>query len=330
METDTVSTQEIQERQSEEGSSHNTKLANTVLVATSTANYKDNTDGHTIEQDLELDRLAIIQQYQNSQELSTRVVEYIREANRSSTRKNYDQAWSKWTQWCRNKSPVYSPIEYSPEHLVDYLVDCQQLSYSTLNGYRSAIASVFRIIHPQKPPIASHPLVLHFFEAKRRRETRLPNTSKEIFDVTLLIDHVLTWGSNNSLSLYNLQLKTVLLITIATMWRPRSDIGNIQFRDVHSMMDNDKNIPIGVTLTARQPKEIKAKMSKIGTIEDRDKCPVHTLWVFCQATKKLRNHLTEGHKLFLTNLEDRDQTKWQSVQPIYGTLVKIGSKYESS
>ncbi|KAG1292213.1 hypothetical protein G6F64_013700 [Rhizopus arrhizus] len=69
METDTVSTQEIQERQSEEGGSHNTKLANTVLVATGTANYKDSTYGHTIEQGLELDRLAIIQQYQNSQEL---------------------------------------------------------------------------------------------------------------------------------------------------------------------------------------------------------------------------------------------------------------------
>lgn len=44
-----------------------------------------------------------------------------------------------------------------------------------------------------QPPIASHPLVLRFFEVKQRKNAKSPNTSKEIFDIAILVNHVIAW-----------------------------------------------------------------------------------------------------------------------------------------
>lgn len=43
---------------------------------------------------------------------------------------------------------------------------------------------------------------------------------------------VTTWPDSNSLTLYDLQLKTIALLCLATMARPRSDIGKLPYRDV--------------------------------------------------------------------------------------------------
>ncbi|RCH83527.1 hypothetical protein CU097_007999, partial [Rhizopus azygosporus] len=98
-----------------------------------------------------------------------------------------------------------------------------------------------------QPPIAPYPLVLRFFEAKQRKNTKPPNT-KEIFDIATL-------------------LEITLLLTIATMRRPCSDIANLQFRDMEFIINHETHTPTGVTLIARQP-EIIAKTSKLVAIDD--------------------------------------------------------------
>ena len=57
------------------------------------------------------------------------------------------------------------------------------------------------------------------------------------------------------------------------MWRPRSDIGKSQYRDVNFNQD-DQGLLQGVTLTARSPKEIEAKSSRLGALKDKEICPV--------------------------------------------------------
>ncbi|CEG84575.1 hypothetical protein RMATCC62417_18356 [Rhizopus microsporus] len=117
-------------------------------------------------------------------------------------------------------------------------------------------------------PIASHPLVLRFFETKQRKNAKSPNASKEIFDIAILVNHVVAWDVTLLLDFLALQLKTILLLTIATMWRPCSDIDNLQFRDIAFIIVHETHTPTGVTLVARQPKEITAKTSKLGAIDD--------------------------------------------------------------
>ncbi|KAG2190444.1 hypothetical protein INT47_012375 [Mucor saturninus] len=135
----------------------------------------------------------------------------------------------------------------------------------------------------------------------------------KVTTVQLLINHVVAWGKSEELELFTLQQKTITLITIATMWRPRSDIGNLQWRYVEFVRNDGNTEPIGVTLKVRQPKEIKPKASKLGALQDKTKCPVHTLWVFCQATLEGRKYLTQDHKLFLKGLQGDSETEWESV-----------------
>ncbi|KAG1466195.1 hypothetical protein G6F56_004736 [Rhizopus delemar] len=160
---------------------------------------------------------------------------------------------------------------------------------------RSAIASVYRVMHEDKPRLASNRGILNFFAAKRRTDTRPPNFSQEIYEM------IKKWGLTETMDLQMLQQKTILLITMATMWRPRSDIGKLQHQDILFVQDDEGKLK-GVTLKARAPKEIESKESKLGTIEETNICPVQTLWIFCQKTEALGVKLPKNHTVFLANI----------------------------
>ncbi|KAG2190635.1 hypothetical protein INT47_008410, partial [Mucor saturninus] len=312
VEVNPVSSEKIQTRQSQRGNSGNTKLDGTILVAHG-AQEQQRQDDNADKQDPLFDRLAIIQQHQGKDGLNQQTQDNLKGANRSGTQRQYNSHWKKWVIWNRDKQPPSDSLQYSLKGVIEFLVESNNMSYSTLNGMRSAIASVYKVIHPTLPPLASHTMILQFFEAKRRKDDKLPNIHTEAFDVQLLINHVVAWGKSEELELFTLQQKTITLITIATMWRPRSDIGNLQWRDVEFVMNDGNTEPIGVTLKVRQPKEIKPKASKLGALQDKTKCPVHTLWVFCQATLEGRKYLTQDHKLFLKGLHGDSETEWESV-----------------
>ncbi|ORE00907.1 hypothetical protein BCV72DRAFT_283045, partial [Rhizopus microsporus var. microsporus] len=123
---------------------------------------------------------------------------------------------------------------------------------------------------------------------------------------------IVGWGTIDSLPLDKLQQKTLLLVTMATMWRPRSDIGKLQFRDVHFQYDTTGTL-VGTTVIARSPKESESKSSKLGALNSKELCPVYHLWYFCESTKHLRYHLAEDHTLFLGNILD---DKVKSISPI--------------
>ncbi|RCI01362.1 hypothetical protein CU097_011467 [Rhizopus azygosporus] len=91
----------------------------------------------------------------------------------------------------------------------------------------------------------------------KKKEEKLPNSTQEIYDVKVLIQATLSWGLTSELNMSKLQLKTLTLLTMATMWRPRSDMGTLQFRDVKFQMKGGvEDEPLSVTLTARSPKEL--------------------------------------------------------------------------
>ncbi|KAG1446339.1 hypothetical protein G6F46_011942 [Rhizopus delemar] len=163
---------------------------------------------------------------------------------------------------------------------MEYLMVNKHLSPQQLNCIRSATASVFRIIHPEKPAIASNLILQQYFQARKHNHYKLPNNNQEIYDVQPMIDLILTWDETDDLLLDVLQKKAILLTTIISMWRPRSDIGKLQYRDVNFKQD-DQGLLQGITLTARSPKEIEAKLSKLGALKDKEICPAYTLWQFC-------------------------------------------------
>ncbi|KAI9475592.1 MAG: hypothetical protein EXX96DRAFT_466534, partial [Benjaminiella poitrasii] len=111
------------------------------------------------------------------------------------------------------------------------------------------------------------------------------------------------WRDNSKLELEVLQKKTLILLCLANMWRPLSDLRSLQWRDIAFQPAENTSTPSGVTLLARTPKEGQAKLSKLGCILDPAICPVCTLYYFCQTTSILRQDFRENHTLFLAYIQ---------------------------
>ncbi|CEG70765.1 hypothetical protein RMATCC62417_06603 [Rhizopus microsporus] len=150
------------------------------------------------------------------------------------------------------------------------------------------------------PSIASNVIIQGFFQAKLKTVVKLPQQAQiETWYLSILTDYIATnFSDNTSLTIDKLQQKTVLLLCIATMWRPRSDIGTLQAWDVHFKFDKDTN-PTGATLFIRAPKEAQQKHSALGTLSEKSMCPVFTLFAFMEKTEHLRSELPVYHTVFL-------------------------------
>lgn len=133
-----------------------------------------------------------------------------------------------------------------------------------------------------------------------------------------------SWGDTVDLELVSLQQKTILLVTIASMWRSRSDIGKLQYRDI-ILKYNDQDLPIYVIMIVRFPKEINTKIPKVGALENLELCPVYTLYQLCKRTRHLSKGLPEYHPLFLANIL---QTKVNKVHSVFPVTITNWIKWE--
>ncbi|KAG1043393.1 hypothetical protein G6F43_011661 [Rhizopus delemar] len=204
---------------------------------------------------------------------------------------------------CQKQIPVQGPEEYNVSNMLSFLMEHNRLSVQTLNGYRSTIASVYSQLHSNQPPLASQPEITSFFKAKKGTEVSIPTVDKlETWDINILILYIRKELSPSSiLTLGQLQLKVILLMCINTMWRPRSVVGRIQWRDVQ--FTHTDGIPDSVWLHIRQPKETNTKSIQLGVIQEEDLCFVLNLFRFMELTNQHRQHLAVDHTLFLRYLE---------------------------
>jgi hypothetical protein len=76
---------------------------------------------------------------------------------------------------------------------------------------------------------------------------------QQVYSLKPILNLISSWGKTDELTIEQLQQKTVLLIAITTMWRPRSDLGTLQTRDIQFSMQH--NVPTAVTLMISEPKE---------------------------------------------------------------------------
>ena len=291
LEVDTEGIKEDQSRQDKERGSSDTALEKPILVPD---DFKDESPDtpNSMEDNtrkLEFSRLEIISNKRRTTGMNEELMAHLNKATRTSTNKAYEGYWRKYADWCKKKD--YEAEKYDITQILHYLVDNIHLQYSTLNGYRSAIASVLRVLYPQRKPIAEDTDIVQFFKAKRRQEISLPSETKlETWDANILVEYILLKMSpTEDLTLYDLQQKTILLLCLHTMWRPRSDIGRLQYRDVHWKHDDNNDIE-GVTLHVREPKESQQKFIKLGLLQDQDRqelCVVQVLKLFFGKIKRL-------------------------------------------
>ena len=223
--------------------------------------------------------MATIEEHQLSEGLSSVEREFLNKAVAPSTRMNYDRYWKSWVEWCLVQSPPVNPLVRDPKSIVRFLLSRQQMKKKSLMVLRAALGSVFNFLDPASTPLAEEKLIRQFFAAKRRTEFVMPRFHDEIWDTDDVVTLLQAWGPSEDLSLEKLQKKVVVLLCLATFWRPRSDIARIMWKDVHRHEDAEGNLQ-GMTLVARFCKETTGKASKLGVLENWNLCPTRNLFLF--------------------------------------------------
>ncbi|CDH61447.1 hypothetical protein RO3G_08617 [Lichtheimia corymbifera JMRC:FSU:9682] len=302
MAIDSISDPVFTAAEGETSSVGDSELANTVLVADGDGIDNNESIGVSSQEKPFSRRMEIINNKRKADGLTEEAAIYLDKAKRRRTHRRYDSHWDRWEKWCKDQQPQVDSMEYDAKQLVNFLMAHRDLKPNTLNGIRSGIASVFKETHPSLPSIGEHRLVSDFLKAHKAEHLDLKNGDKPVWNVDLVLNVIRNWGPADLLSLQKLQVRTVILLCVATMWRPRSDIGAIQKKDVEFVLNNDGSYN-GATLLVRYPKEGRPKTSKLARMVTSDLCPVFSLWLWIQKTKEKRTHLPEDHKLFLTNVE---------------------------
>ncbi|CEP15848.1 hypothetical protein [Parasitella parasitica] len=232
MAPDPTSIAEIEGGQDKRGNPGDPILDNTVLVSNADAHESTGSSGRMANGPLELHRLALVSKKRKDLGMPEDLISHLNKATRDSTTRMYNASWKKYVDWCTTKHR--DPTADNAKQILIFLHEFSHFSRSTLNGYRSSIASVLKVIHPTSPPLAEDPDIIAFFRAKRQCTINIPNLSSlETWDTDILARYILSQLLPSSLlSVYDLQQKLALLLCLHTMWRPRSDIGRLQFRDI--------------------------------------------------------------------------------------------------
>ncbi|KAG1061745.1 hypothetical protein G6F41_012014 [Rhizopus arrhizus] len=219
-------------------SAHNSILDNTVLVSDANSDAAGESTVDIQTQEMDHGRMAIVKRKkQETLGLEDDDLTFVLQQHRKNTHKVYNNGWKKWAEWCQQQNPQVSPEEYNTDNIFRYLMENRNYSSQYLNGLRSSIASVFKLLHPNHPPIADVDCIKEFFEAKRKSEFIIPTKEKfQTWDLNILTTYIKrTWPAieHETMSLYDLQLKTVLVMCMTTFGRPRSDVGEIRYQDIH-------------------------------------------------------------------------------------------------
>ena len=185
VETDTTSIEEIEVRQDQRSNSGNSSVDDTVLVSHAPEDETTQSTHYVENKSLEPDRMALVNKKRKDLGMTEDLIAHLNKANRDSTTRIYNSTWQKYADWC--KTNQRDPEANDTQQVLSFLNAFSHFSPSRLNGYRSSIASVLKILYPKSIPIAEDPDIIAFFRAKRQCTTTIPKLSSfETWDTDIL------------------------------------------------------------------------------------------------------------------------------------------------
>ena len=144
-------------------------------------------------------------------QLSEEATSLMLKSWRTKTNKSYDSIFGKWYSWCSSRGP--DPFSGPIKEVVNFLAYLHKegYQYRSLNSYRSAISSVHERIDGYT--VGQHPLVTRLMKGVFNDRPPLPKYTCT-WNVQSVLLHILSWGSNDSLSVKQLSWKTAMLLAL--------------------------------------------------------------------------------------------------------------------
>ena len=171
--------------------------------------------------------MAYLQESFSSRGVSLEASGLLLSSWRPKTQSSYNSAFAKWASWCQqwNRDPTFGPIEDVINFLSEFFSKGYQ--YRSLNSYRLAISAVHCKVDGYS--VGQHPLVSRLLKGAFNERPLLSSYSS-FWNEDVVSAHLRGLGSNGSLSLKTLTLKTVMLIALARPARS-TDLASLDTRD---------------------------------------------------------------------------------------------------
>ena len=159
------------------------------------------------------------------------------------------------------------------------------LSYSAINTARSALSTIISV--PDCHTFGSHPLVTRFMKGVYEKLKPQPKYT-QIWDVSLVLKYLATLKLNSLLSLKNLTLKLVMLLSLVSSQRGQT----IHSLSQHCMKLSESSCQFQILEHKKTSKpETCATVIKVHKHEpDADICPFLTLKKYLKQTQRLRGN----------------------------------------
>ena len=242
-------------------------------------------------QEAETDGLLFIRRALSRIGLSNQPIDIILDSWRVSTKKQYSCYIHKWLLFA--DKPSISALEPDITHVLEFLNSLFDagLKYSAINTAHSALSMFLGITAHDH--VGKHPLVIRFMKGIVSRRRSLPRYSS-IWDVGLVFDMFKQQPLVQFLSLYDLTLRTVMLLTLVSAQRGQS----LHLLDIKLMTvtaDAYIFMIMGDFKQSRKGHE-NLKITLNAFKDDVRLCIVNTLTVYLERTAGLRN----SSKLFIS------------------------------
>lgn len=229
------------------------------------------------------DGMQAIRTVIQKQGVSREAADIILKSWRPGTSKQYQPYIRKWIQYCHQRSidPTNSTVGQALEFLPELFK--KGLGYSSLNTARCALSC---IITPNNTgSFGSQPLVVRFLKGVYESRPSVPRYV-ETWDVTVVLKFLAPLHPPSKLTLRELTLKLVMLVSLVSGQRAQS----IQLLDINCMSQTETSCTFVITQNVKQSKPgIKQPVIKLEAypIDDR-LCVVTLLKEYLSRTAWLR------------------------------------------
>lgn len=197
-----------------------------------------------------------------------------------------------WTKFCDRKGYEPYPVVPILAHISEFLTSRHEegIGHSQLNKYKSALSRYMPEV--ERYTVGTHPIIEKLMKAFYRKDPPRPRYSST-WDIDQVLSFWKSSKSNESLSLYELGMKTFTLLSIHTMGRS-ADIRNLSAKNYHIEKNVTGEVRYVELLLITLPKQQRAgplRPVRIHALEvgpDHNICPARTCVAYLDRTNNLR------------------------------------------
>ena len=257
---------------------------------------------HNATGDSDTGRMAYLRESFSSRGISAQASGLLLASWRDKTNTSYNSLFAKWANWCeqRSRDPTAGPVEDVINFLAELFAEGYQ--YRSLNAYRSAISSIHQKVDGQN--IGQHPLVCRLLKGSYNQKPPTPRYT-HFWDVGVVLRFIKQLGTNPSLSLKWLSIKTAMLMALT---RP-SRSADLSKLDIRFRTYTAKGVifqPTHLSKQSRSSKPIREFFFPSYPTDDNI-CPVRALQVYEERTSSFREKNTKlKSTLFLSWIGKHD------------------------